>query len=95
MTVVVFHVLADVPAFSAKSRCIDKWIRSSDWLRIGLSFDLPARRTSMTPEDLHRYITERMSHVYQPVMLRELLMSDGEASVDQIAKALIAHRQCV
>ena len=37
----------------------------------------------MKPDDLHRYITEhmRMSHVYQPVMLRELLKSDGAATV--------------
>ncbi|MBU2889093.1 HIT family protein [Celeribacter halophilus] len=47
----------------------------------------------MRPDDLHRYITERMrmSHVYQPVMLRELLKSDGEATVEQIAKALLSH----
>ncbi len=32
-----------------------------------------------------------MSHVYQPVMLRELLKSGGEASVEQIAKALLSH----
>lgn len=47
----------------------------------------------MKPDDLHRYITKqmRMSHVYQPVMLRELLLSDGEKSVEQIAKALVSH----
>jgi len=47
----------------------------------------------MKPDDLHRYITEhmRMSHVYQPVMLRELLKSDGAATVEQIAKALLSH----
>jgi len=31
----------------------------------------------------------RMSHVYQPVMLIELLRSNGSASVEQIAKALL------
>lgn len=49
----------------------------------------------MKIEDLYQYITEkmRMSHVYQPVMLRELLLSDGEATVEQIAKALLSHDQ--
>ena len=32
-----------------------------------------------------------MSHVYQPVMLRQLLLGGGEATVDQIAKALLSH----
>ena len=31
-----------------------------------------------------------MSHIYQPVMLRELLTRGGEASVQQIARALLA-----
>lgn len=33
----------------------------------------------------------RMSHIYQPVMLLELLNSKGAASVNQLAKALLAH----
>jgi len=33
----------------------------------------------------------RMSHIYQPVMLMELLRSQGSASVNQIAKVLLAH----
>ena len=47
----------------------------------------------MTPDDLYRFITERMrmSHVYQPVMLRELLIGGGEVSLDRIAKALLSH----
>ncbi|WP_251134596.1 HIT domain-containing protein [Falsiruegeria litorea] len=47
----------------------------------------------MNNDQLHRYITQqmRMSHVYQPVMLRELLRSGGEVSVEQIAKALLSH----
>lgn len=47
----------------------------------------------LTPEELARYITEamRMSHVYQPVMLRVLLENDGEASITDIAKALLSH----
>ncbi|CUJ83844.1 AP-4-A phosphorylase [Ruegeria denitrificans] len=32
-----------------------------------------------------------MSHVYQPVMLLELLKSGGEASIEQIAKAMLLH----
>lgn len=35
----------------------------------------------------------RMSHVYQPVMMMELLKSRGSASVTDIAKALLAHDQ--
>ena len=33
----------------------------------------------------------RMSHVYQPVMLAEILRSNGTASLTQIAKALLAY----
>ncbi len=33
----------------------------------------------------------RMSHIYQPVMLGELLRKGGAASVDEIAKAILAH----
>jgi diadenosine tetraphosphate (Ap4A) HIT family hydrolase len=33
----------------------------------------------------------RMSHIYQPVMLLEILTSKGSASVNQIAKALLSH----
>jgi hypothetical protein len=32
----------------------------------------------------------RMSHVYQPVMLREILRRNGTAQVEEIAKALLA-----
>jgi hypothetical protein len=32
----------------------------------------------------------RMSHIYQPVMLLELLRNDGSASVEQIATAFAA-----
>ena len=43
--------------------------------------------------DLKDYITKRMrmSHIYQPVMLRVLLENNGEASVDQIASALLSY----
>lgn len=33
----------------------------------------------------------RMSHIYQPIMLQELLRSNGSASIKQIAKALLIH----
>lgn len=33
----------------------------------------------------------RMSHIYQPVMLLELLKSQGRASVNQIGRALLSH----
>lgn len=35
----------------------------------------------------------RMSHIYQPVMLRELLTHDGVSSANAIARALLAHDQ--
>lgn len=35
----------------------------------------------------------RMSHIYQPVMLKELLKQGGEATVEQIAKALLTYDQ--
>lgn len=34
-----------------------------------------------------------MLHVYQPVMLKTLLENGGEATVEQIAKALLSHDQ--
>lgn len=42
---------------------------------------------------LERFLLKEMSmsHVYQPVMLLELLQSGGRASVNQIAKALLLH----
>ena len=45
--------------------------------------------------DLEEYITKRMqmSHIYQPVMLKVLLENYGEASVDQIASALLTYDQ--
>src|SRR5688500_5722777 len=47
---------------------------------------------SDTYERLLRFIEHemRMSHVYQPVMIRALLMHEGRASVRDIAKALLA-----
>lgn len=44
---------------------------------------------------LQRFISSemRMSHVYQPVMLVELLKTKGRATVQQIAKAILAKDQ--
>lgn len=48
---------------------------------------------SETFASLERFIRDemRMSHIYQPVMLLELLRSGGSASVNQIARALLSH----
>ena len=45
--------------------------------------------------NLHDYITNRMkmSHIYQPVMLKVLLENNGEASIDKIASALLSYDQ--
>lgn len=45
----------------------------------------------MTYQELKKFITKdmRMAHVYQPVMLIELLKSHGRASVNQIAQAIL------
>jgi diadenosine tetraphosphate (Ap4A) HIT family hydrolase len=43
-------------------------------------------------EQLRKFVTQdmRMSHVYQPVMLRVLLQNGGQASIEAIAKAFVA-----
>jgi hypothetical protein len=45
--------------------------------------------------DLYDYITNRMkmSHIYQPVMLKVLLENNGAASIEQIASALLSYDQ--
>jgi hypothetical protein len=45
--------------------------------------------------ELKDFITSkmRMSHIYQPVMLLELLQSAGTADSGTIAKALLSHDQ--
>ena len=35
----------------------------------------------------------RMSHIYQPVMIKALLEKDGEATIEEIAKSLLAYDQ--
>lgn len=49
----------------------------------------------MTADELTDYIVNRMrmSHIYQPVMLKVLLKGAGQASVEEIAKALLSHDQ--
>ena len=46
-----------------------------------------------TYQQLEVYIREqmRMSHVYQPVMLRVLLENGGTASTEDVAKALLSY----
>ena len=45
--------------------------------------------------DLMHFISKqmRMSHIYQPVMIKALLENGGEATTDEIAKALLAYDQ--
>jgi ATP adenylyltransferase len=33
----------------------------------------------------------RMSHIYQPAMLKEILINGGQANVNQIAKHLLSY----
>ena len=50
---------------------------------------------TFSPDQLKIYIAEtmRMSHVYQPVMLRVLLEQGGSASLTDIARALLSYDQ--
>lgn len=50
---------------------------------------------TFSSDQLKTYIAEtmRMSHVYQPVMLRVLLEQGGSASLTDIARALLSHDQ--
>jgi ATP adenylyltransferase len=45
--------------------------------------------------DLHHFITKkmRMSHIYQPVMIKALLENGGEATTEEIATSLLAYDQ--
>ena len=45
--------------------------------------------------DLHHFISKkmRMSHIYQPVMIKALLENDGQATTEEIAKALLSNKQ--
>jgi ATP adenylyltransferase len=52
-----------------------------------------ASRLRLTADQLATYIQNhmRMSHIYQPVMLKTLLQRGGEATVGEIAKALLSY----
>jgi ATP adenylyltransferase len=56
---------------------------------------IPISESSIPFRRLSHFIQNemRMSHVYQPVMLRELLTHAGQASVREIAKALLSEDQ--
>ncbi len=45
--------------------------------------------------DLYHFISKkmRMSHIYQPVMIKTLLQSGGEATTEEIATSLLAYDQ--
>ena len=45
--------------------------------------------------DLREFISKkmRMSHIYQPVMIKALLANDGQATTEEIAKSLLAYDQ--
>ena len=45
--------------------------------------------------DLHDFIRNkmRMTHIYQPVMIKVLLENSGEATVDQIAASILSYDQ--
>ena len=49
----------------------------------------------MTYQKLHTFLTNqiRMSHIYQPVMLKRIFLNDGSASVNEIAKDLLSYDQ--
>ena len=49
----------------------------------------------MTAEDIEDFIQNqmKMTHIYQPVMLKIILSEGGEANVEAIARAILAHDQ--
>ena len=50
---------------------------------------------SETFNTLKRFLSEeiRMSHIYQPVMLKRIFLNDGSASIHDIAKDLLSYDQ--
>lgn len=46
-------------------------------------------------DTLKRFLSEeiRMSHIYQPVMLKRIFLNDGSASINEIAKDLLSYDQ--
>jgi len=49
--------------------------------------------TNNDASDLHFFVSKqmRMSHIYQPVMIKALLERSGEATIEEIAKSLLAY----
>ncbi|MDB2619838.1 hypothetical protein N9Y18_06275 [Litoricolaceae bacterium] len=49
----------------------------------------------MIYKKLHKFLSEeiRMSHIYQPVMLKRIFLNDGSASINDIAKDLLSYDQ--
>ena len=64
-------------------------------LHHAVSHETPQVMPSAKYQELDDFIRNRMkmSHIYQPVMLRALLRNGGTASVTDVAKALLAHDQ--
>ena len=46
--------------------------------------------------NLKNYILNemRMKHIYQPAMLKEILINGGQANVNQIARNLLSYDEC-
>jgi len=61
-------------------------------LRGGGPFSTPEGNVASSFEHFRDFIQKRMrmSHIYQPVMIRELLKSGGKASIRNIAAAFLS-----
>lgn len=55
--------------------------------------DFEQTKKSLTADDLENFLNERMrmSHVYQPLLIRTLLKHGGSASVREIAREFLKH----
>jgi len=49
----------------------------------------------MIYKKLHKFLSEeiRMSHIYQPVMLKRIFLNNGSALIHDIAKDLLSYDQ--
>jgi hypothetical protein len=67
------------------------WVARYNGLALQRFITSESYRSTMPFEDLIQFIERdmRMSHVYQPVMLRALLDRSGRASVEDVARALL------
>lgn len=63
------------------------------WSSKGTFVHSAAMSHALTFSDLETFIQQkmRMSHIYQPVMLRVLLAQGGQAAIEDIAKALLGY----